>query len=122
MNACDNGDSNKAKGSPNSQALRMKPNSQIDSLSKVALNQSSVDDKETSQSPSSSRSTGNDRSSSKRTPNRGNQTANSQNSANDNYSDDEDCLRKSVLPVAKFDSYDENVPPKSGEEYLRRVQ
>lgn len=43
-------------------------------------------------------------------------------SSSDDNSDNENCLRKRVLPVANFDNYDENVPPKSGEEYLRRVQ
>ena len=39
-----------------------------------------------------------------------------------NEDNDENSLRKSILPVAKFDDYDEAIPPKTGEEYLRRVQ
>lgn len=39
-------------------------------------------------------------------------------------SDDEDIDygRQKALPVADFDYYDPNVPPSTGEEYLRRVQ
>lgn len=40
----------------------------------------------------------------------------------EDFSDFEDPLRKEALPVADFDEYDKNVPPKTGEEYLRRVQ
>jgi survival of motor neuron protein-interacting protein 1 len=37
-------------------------------------------------------------------------------------SDEEEYGRKKSLPVADFDDYDPNIPPVTGEEYLRRVQ
>lgn len=108
MKSCNNRNSNKQKPKRILDAI-------ASSSSQDSSNQlSATDDKEVNQS--SPRQLENSNSSY-----RGNHAANGQDSSNDE-SDGEDCLRKSVLPVAKFDSYDENVPPKSGEEYLRRVQ
>ena len=113
----------KIKSIRNSQALR-NPQSSEAASSKDILKQPDspavlFGDKEVGQS--SLDQVKNSKSSPKRNSYLGNHTASDQNSANDD-SEGDDCLRKSVLPVAKFNSYDENVPPKSGEEYLRRVQ